>query len=784
MDFLNYHYNGLTESSFQKEPDLKCCSYLAYPEFDQSVYDNSEIQLKLCIMELYDLVHNRDGCIQDGFEEGSGLQKRDLLSKISEISSVISVCMETRLDVNDSAEVHFSQMQRLTEQRRNIERIRENVGEQKVLRDILDKISNSIQNQLFCLSKIVGTAEISSPKQEIYYDIDSGLTPLRIKYPYLTGTYTLLNYNGVDGSPLAFQYQEKKATSLAGASAETVHRAHIVNRAPGRFMYESECRSIEDAERSARIKLRNKKQANLQVGAKDRGTKEYHIVRDSHSNPRAGKPGKPVSEMLGDSRNENSGQEQEQELGLEKEPAILEKFSGGITRLIVDKDRIRQVGGRSSLLQIDGWGLIEHERARRPTSSRHNHKVNRSDSEEEYTLDSSKDGIQADSRAKARRGRVSSLNTKDSGFDDFDSGNTNTTETTYHHNRDTSRGEEGGANRVGVLRGKFEKESKGRSERRVGIKEEDVEFVEDFGDWKSEGSGTRGGEANNRGSGDKMTSTDSGRIGRFRLDCFGSGMPSQYTNTGGRQLSNYRDTMYSTSSWLPLTRNTGFNYECLYSNSDKNSSRPSGSEYNPAAEYARFSNAVGKVIHPIIADESYRDNGKNIMNPKKLFNAKFGTLTEDTFKEIQEKLRLKMEGWTIHGSGLQDPRANLFWDPAVMTAASTVSPFYTNMPSSNSPLLTNTLIPTSNGVSRRQVFAEPIGISRFQSQRNLNKEEKPEFILDSSEIHPTSCPNHKSHINPAQSDISPTGCTQPLPPTNSKQFPIKSMKELARGRNK
>ncbi|KAJ1608542.1 hypothetical protein OIY81_2620 [Cryptosporidium canis] len=777
MDFLNYHYNGFTESSFQKEPDLKCCSYLAYPEFDQSVYDDSEIQLKLCIMELYDLVHNRGGCKQDGLEEGSGLQKRDLLSIISEISSVISVCMETRLDVNDSAEVHFSQVQRLTEQRRNIERIRGSVGEQEVLRDILDKISNSIQNQLFCLSKIAGTAEIGSPKQEQYYDIDSGLTPLRIKYPYLTGTYTLLNYNGVDGSPLAFQYQEKKVTSLAGASAGAVQRAHIVNRSPGRFLYESECRSIEDAERSARIKLRNKKQANLQVGAKDRGTKEYHIVRANHSNPRADKP---VSEaMLGDSRNEDSGQEQE------KEPAILEKFSGGITRLIVDKDRIRQVGGRSSLLQIDGWGLIEHERARRPGSSRYNHKVDRSDSEEECAPDSFKDEIQVGGGAKARRGRVSSSNAKDSGFNDFDSGNTNTTETTYHRNGGTSREEEeDGASRVGILRGKFEKESKGRSQRRVGIKEENVEYMEDFGNWKSEGSNTRGGEANNRGSGDKMTSTDSGRRGRFRLDCFGSGMPSQYTNTGGRQLSNYRDTMYSTSSWLPLTRNTGFNYECLNSNSDKNSSRPSGSEYNPAAEYARFSDAVGKVIHPIIADESYRDNGKNIMNPKKLFNAKFGTLTEDTFKEIQEKLRLKMEGWTIHGSGLQDPRANLFWDPAVMTAASTVSPFYTNMPSSNSPLLTNTLIPTSNGVPRRQVFAEHIGISRFQSQRNLNKEEKPEFILDSSELHPTSCHNHNSHLKPTQSDISPTTRTHPLPLTNSKQFPIKSMKELVRARNK
>lgn len=741
MDYLSDHFNGFIDSEYHKEPDLKCSSYLAYPEFEESVCEDSEIQLKLCIMELYEYVHNGCGSLKDG-EERRGFQKGELLSIISEISSIISVCMETKVDHKDSADVHCSQVQRLREQRRNIDRLREVVDGHEVLSDLVWKISHSIQSQLFCLSRIVNTVELSSPRQDDYYELDSGLTPLRIKYPYMTGTYTQLNNGGAEYRQAAIKYPRNKTTisnispGVANGIMGIMQGSPLAGKCGEEYFIEEGeeqgYQSIEEAERDARLKLRNRKKANCQIDLKERGGEEYHMVKDAHSKSRVEGGGR---EHLSASESLNKE---------ELEPAILEKFTGGITRLIVERGKARRSGGRPPpLLEIDGWGLIEHHREERPATPRDGirgggNSTLDSSSDEECTSDPHTHARLVFSDSRTSRGcRVSRHSEKSTerrdcscSNDDFDA---------------ASNGS------VRTLKNRFEKDH-----RKVG-----PEFKKDCSHSKSTTT-----------HGDKMTSTESNRRGRFKLECSSSSMPTQQTNTTSRPLSNYRDTMYSTSSWLPLTRNTGFNYECLNSNSDKNSCKPSGSEYNPAAEYARFSDAVGKVVHPIIADESYRDNGKNIMNPKKLFNAKFGTLTEDTFKEIQEKLRLKMEGWTIHGSGLQDPRANLFWDPAVMTAASTVSPFYTNMPSSNSPLLTNTLIPpSSNGVNKRSALLESIGLSRLSANKEFNKQPKSELILDPPEL--TQTPPLTSMQNSCVSS-----------PASSKQFPIKSMRELARRRKK
>ncbi|KAH8583441.1 uncharacterized protein ELE39_000209 [Cryptosporidium sp. chipmunk genotype I] len=806
MDYLSVYCNGdATESVFHKDPDLRCCSYLAYPEFDESVYDDSEIQLKLCIMELYDFVHNRRNSLKKGNEDFHQFQHSELLKIITEISSIISVCIETKVDSKDSIDVQNSQVQRLTEQKKNIERIGESVGDNEMLVDIVEKISFSIQNKLFCLSKIVNEVEQFSFKQEEFNDIEYGLTPLRIKYPYLTGTYTQLNYNNSPNSPqTTFQYEEskinmaKRAVDNIGMALATVEESAVSNGRFDEYEYTKKYRILQEAERNARINLRNRKNANLKAVVKGRSSEEeYYIVRDDHSHFRNQEDSSVIKAS-------NSMHQEE------LETSISDKFSGGVTRLIMDSSKIRKSNDKGSLLNIDGWGLIEHHREETPVIPKYKSNFNGSEFEGDSDVDSQKDGkLIIDRRFKLNmsKNKGTRLNShkEDSCLSDYGSGNTNTTKTNYSRRlikrkeKNINKGDDSydednsHTNSVRKLRNKFEKDSRSNTHWEI-EKEDNMRLVEEFDEWEvkeDEDEKLKSKNNNsNRRNGNKMTSTESGKKNKFRLEFSGSGMPSQYTNTVNRQLSNYRDTMYSTSSWLPLSRNTGFNYNCLNSNSDKNSNKQSGSEYNPAAEYARFSDAVGKVVNPIIADESYRDNGKNIMNPKKLFNAKFGTLTEDTFKEIQEKLRLKMEGWTIHGSGLQDPRANLFWDPAVMAAASTVSPFYTNMPSSNSPLLTNTLIPSSNGIPKRPGFLESIGISRISSHKGLSKTDKPDFSLRSSDLPTISTSPHNPLSHSHSRSHSPSPRAQKTVNTFSsfssshKSIPIKSMRELAKRRNK
>ncbi|KAK9171142.1 Uncharacterized protein cmbei_8004490 [Cryptosporidium meleagridis] len=765
MDYLSGYYNDdVTGSNFHRDPDLRCCSYLAYPESEESVYGDSEIQLKLCIMELYDFLYNRDNSL---IKENPEFQHSELLKIITEISSIISVCIETRVDIKDSIDVQNSQVQRLNEQKRNIERIRETVENNKILLDIVDKISSSIQNKLFCLSKILNTFEPFSLKQEETYDQEYALTPLKIKYPYLTGTYTQLNYNNTPNGPQTiYQYQEskininKEIVDSIGIDL-TNNKEYIAHSDQfNQYEYKKGYQTLEEAERNAMIKLRSRKNANLQAGNKDISKEEeYHIVKDDYLNAK---------------NQQDYSNNQQENIG------IYEKFSGGITRLIKDNNRIKRLNGKSSLISIDGWGLIEHHKECTPVSPKYKYNKNNLKSEDES-----------------------------SNLSDFDSGNTNTTDTKYStrinkskekyiNKGDASCDEEdedddndNGTKSVRKLRNKFEKDLKSHIHWEIEREEDNVKLHEEFEEWEikedNEKKTIRNSNINsNKKNGDKIICTESNRRNKLKLEYSGSSMPSQYTSTNNKQLLNYRDTMYSTSSWLPLSRNTGFNFNCLYSNSDKNSNKQSSSEYNPAAEYARFSDAVGKVINPIVADESYRDNGKNIMNPKKLFNVKFGTLTEDTFKEIQEKLRLKMEGWTIHGSGLQDPRANLFWDPAVMTAASSVSPFYTNMPSSNSPLLTNTLIPASNGVSKRSGLLESIGPSRLSLHKNFNRGgDKPDFILRPSDLQPSGSTSPKNPHSRSSSPKIPqtnTNANSTLS-SNSKSIPIKSMRELSRRRN-
>ncbi|CUV08000.1 unnamed protein product [Cryptosporidium hominis] len=800
MDYLSGYYNDdVTGSIFHRDPDLRCCSYLAYPESDESVYGDSEIQLKLCIMELYDFLYNKNNSL---IKENQDFQHSELLKIITEISSIISVCIETKVDIKDSIDVQNSQVQRLTEQKRNIERIGETVGNNNMLIDIVDKISSSIQNKLFCLSKIVNTVEQFSLKQEEFYDNEYGLTPLKIKYPYLTGTYTQLNYNNIPNSPqTTYQYQESKVNinketpDNIGMNLTNIKEYVVNNDQFNQYEYKKGYQILQEAERNAMIKLRNRKNANLQAAIKDTSKEEeYHIVKDDHLYT---KNQQDYNQLI---NNTNSNNQEEEKIG------ICDKFSGGTTRLIIDNNRIKKSNGKDSLLCIDGWGLIEHHKEDTPVSPKY--KCNNLESEDESSLDLYKDN----KLLINRKYKLNINNNKEeSNLSDYGSGNTNTTETKYSRrinkskekyiNKGDSSCEEDNNNNstknVRKLRNKFEKDLKSHIHWEIEREEDNMKLHEEFEEWEikedNEKKATMKNNNNNNNiisnkkNGDKMICTESNRRNKIKLEYSGSTMPSQYTNTNNRQLSNYRDTMYSTSSWLPLSRNTGFNYNCLYSNSDKNSNKQSGSEYNPAAEYARFSDAVGKVINPIVADESYRDNGKNIMNPKKLFNVKFGTLTEDTFKEIQEKLRLKMEGWTIHGSGLQDPRANLFWDPAVMTAASSVSPFYTNMPSSNSPLLINTLIPASNGIPKRSGFLESIDPSRFSLHKSLNRgEDKPDFILRSSDLQSSGSTSPKNPLSHSRSSSPKTPQTNTninrTFSSNSKSIPIKSMRELSRRR--
>ncbi|KAF7458782.1 hypothetical protein HWI79_629 [Cryptosporidium felis] len=722
-------------SLIQKEPDLRCSSYYAYPEFQESVYSESEIQLKFCIRELYDFLYNKRGL---GISEPMGnetLGDRELLVLISEISSIISVCMETKIDNEDSLDVHHNQVYRLKEQERNIYKILSNIGENEVLFDLVLKVSNSIQNMLFCLSKMEHNEERLHFSQKEPREFELSLTPLRIKYPYLTGTYTPLNQN--DGG-----------WRVVPSKVREVNKKELKTEFMSSYTDLSDEKALELAERAARISLRNKinKQPNC--------LEDYKITKSSINDFNSVDRKHSLDSELTSSQFKKIQTQNQRKAMFTDNEEVSEKFLGGATRLIVDSSQIKEPNSKYSIMMIDGWGLIEHH-------SEQEREKNFSDSEKllkkeltespSQTQDGSKIAV-IDKRAHRKGGNYPGSVRRDPKKNltsDTGSGNTNTSSF-------EEKSEKGNESSVRKLKNRFERESERRNYRKIIEEgEADVEIEE-------EANGIVG-----KTKRDKIISACSSRKGKAKQEYSKSFMPSQFTST--RQFSSFKETMYSTSSWLPLSRNTGFNYDCLNSNPYRNSERHPGTEYDPAAEYARFSDAVGKVIHPIIADESYRDNGKNVMNPKKLFNAKFGTLTEDTFKEIQEKLRIKMEGWTIHGSGLQDPRAEIFWDPAVMTAASSVSPFYTNMPSSNSPLLTNTLIPTNNGVSKRTGFLETLGVSRLALQKGQSKSGKTSLTPESDPI------ESESRRSTSVSQSPPNANSH-----NPEYFPVKSMKDLPR----
>ncbi|KAH8738745.1 hypothetical protein FG386_000536 [Cryptosporidium ryanae] len=745
--------NEKKEKAITNYPDLRCSVYLAYPEFDEYVEDESDVQLMFCIRELYDYVYNKNQYIElskkliinksvevadnngelgDNLKSYSVIDKfvehntnqvnntancnengkyyddigdciNDFLNFVSNISSIISVCLETKLDRNQSANVYNKQIQRLREQERNIKRIRDYAIDNYLLLNLVEKVSNSIQYKLYCLVKICNDYSINiTDDREI--DREFNLIPLRIKYPYLTGTYIQVEerefYGDTREECLSRDSKIYYKNPLeANVYTNNKELARLNNNINDEGYNEDIQKLISRIELNARSKIK---------GNRNKIKPETHgesIPHDENSN-----------QIVGDQKFKGielpKCDKYERKLDTNCE-VIMDKLVGGATRIINQK-----TGKDVTRMKVNGWGLIRHNLNK-------NHIEDTSKSVRNNTRDCL---CKRDERGENDEGDIVVIdrrkNKKEGNSKKLLILNENNVRCKKNQNssrvcliKNNEKSEQTcnceckcecmgncSSNNVRKIKSIFEKESPRR----------DVELYNSESDYsdRSTLNNEKKINTNNRKYKDsylKQRKKVSSRVGSP------SHVPLQSTNgitTGTstrQQLSNYKETMYSTSSWLPLSRNTGFNLEYLNSNIKMNE-KQQGTEYNPAAEYARFSDAVGKVIHPIVADESYRNNGKNILNPKKLFNAKFGTLTVDNFREIQEQLRLKTEGWTIHGSGLQDPRANLFWDPAVMTAASTASPFYTNMASSNSPLLINTLIPSNSPVSRRTTYNQEFSL--------------------------------------------------------------------------
>ncbi|KAH7648033.1 hypothetical protein FG379_000816 [Cryptosporidium bovis] len=825
MELLANNKNNEEKKKVLKNyPDLRCSVYLAYPEFDEYAEEESDVQLIFCIRELYDYVYNKkeyvelskklnlsndmeiiskdielkkninndvdiSKCSEHSKSEikianrsenneynceiGSCVQ--EFLDFVSNISSIISVCLETKLDRNQPASVYNKQIKRLREQERNIERIRYYAIDNEVLLNLVEKVSNSIQYKLYCLVKICSDNSICINDDKI---IDNGfqLTPLRIKYPYLTGTYIQVGEKDINGNVKGEDLLLDKNRSWYKDHLETreyknSEKCKYLNNTNGN---EITNKMINEIELNARNKLKgNKNKTKLRIKEESDMYNSYYL--NNRNENICDKEFEDDYASLYNKYDKNSNENCE---------VTMDKLVGGATRIInkkMEKDIME--------MKVDGWGLIRHN-----LDKKHIEDINKSvknyvhdslgNAEEKKdivvidrrknkkigtsnkALSFSKNNSNSEKPKNSKIGCSNGNNEKPDSTCNSESFSYNTCSDDYTDNSNNKS--------VRKMKSIFEKSS---PTKRVLVYNNEINndgFLISDNKKKVNTNYRKNKDSYSRSN--KKVSSIVGSPSHVHSQNI-SGIT---TGTSTRQqLSNYKETMYSTSSWLPLSRNTGFNLEYLNSNVKANE-KQSGSEYNPAAEYARFSDAVGKAIHPIVADESYRNNGKNILNPKKLFNAKFGTLTVDNFKEIQEKLRLKTEGWTIHGSGLQDPRANLFWDPAVMTAASTASLFYTNMQSSNSPLLINTLIPSNSQITRRMSSNQ-------------------EFILDSPSISSSHSSfsdeleiNHQNCRTDSQSDekleyYKEKSREESVSVTNGSNYtqnPISSMRNLSKRRNK
>ncbi|EEA05112.1 uncharacterized protein CMU_041850 [Cryptosporidium muris RN66] len=585
-------------------PSLKSCCYLDYPDYDESIEREIDIQLHLCIRDLYNYVHN-----SRVVHIKSKISSQIFLRCIGDLTSIVSVALETQSDENLDVSIQKQAISRLQDQLTALCSIRRTAEENTDLMKLISRTENAISAKLYCFGRLIeeGDEKISINDN---FNNQYCLTPLRIKYPYVTGTYTpILQFpsssiqSSKPNKPISTLRMLNQSNyrvndtipNLGSEKFSGISLAMLLARA--RYTHEtlSQLKNSYNKEKSSkeifyRFNNNEDKETNLRSNNEiDNSISIKHQYNHIHNTKH--------------NKNKNK----------KEDSCVNQNIYGGAARLIVNKSWKTSKNAKGFV--VDGWGIIE------PNVEQ---VIQLEDSIYDVNLIKNEISQLTPKSNKIKSNLIQSVHNKMCKPNDGNQ-KINTPNIKVGDN-------------VAILRGIFEKDVLyTNTKSNNNLNKERLNLLEN-----------------------KNTETGSRPVSSI------SYMPSQFC----RQRQVHRDAALCTSGWN-TGRGVAINFDTTDSNAEKLKEKSSGAEYDPVAEYARFSNTVGKVIHPIVADESYRNDSRRLRNPQKLFNAKSGTLSEDVFREIQEKLRLKMEGWTVQGSGLQDPRAYLFWDPAVMTAAST-----------------------------------------------------------------------------------------------------------------
>ncbi|OII77949.1 hypothetical protein cand_037570 [Cryptosporidium andersoni] len=584
-------------------PSLKSCCYLDYPDYDESIEREIDIQLHLCIRDLYNYVHNSRVVHIE-----SKISSQIFLKCIGDLTSIVSVALETQSDENLDVSIQKQAISRLQDQLTALCSIRRAAEESTDLMKLISRTENAISAKLYCFGRLI---EEEDEKISINDNFNNQyfLTPLRIKYPYVTGTYTPTLQFPSDSiqsskpnklnSTLRMLDQSNKVNdtipNLGSEKFSGVSLAMLLARA--RYTHET----LSQLKNSYNNKEKSSKEIFYRFNNnEDKGTN----LRDNNEIDNSISINHQY-DHIHNTKHKNKNKKEDS--------YVNQNIYGGAARFIVNKSWKTSKNAKGFV--VDGWGIIESNAEQVIQLEDNIYDVNLIKNEISQLIPKSN---------KIKSNLIQSVYDKMCKPNDGNQ-KINTPNIKVGDN-------------VAILRSIFEK---------------DVLYTN-----------TKSNNDLNKerldSLGNKNTETRSRPVSSI------SYMPSQFC----RQRQVHRDAALCTNGWN-TGRGVAVNFDTTDSNTEKLEEKSSGAEYDPVAEYARFSNTVGKVIHPIVADESYRNDSRRLRNPQKLFNAKSGTLSEDVFREIQEKLRLKMEGWTVQGSGLQDPRAYLFWDPAVMTAAST-----------------------------------------------------------------------------------------------------------------
>ncbi|KAL7068481.1 hypothetical protein ACR3K2_10900 [Cryptosporidium serpentis] len=586
-------------------PSLKSCCYLAYPEHDESIEREIDIQLHLCIRDLYNYVHN-----SKVVHIKSKISSQIFLKCISDLTSIVSVALETQSDGNLDISIQKQAISRLQDQLAALCSIRRIAGESTDLMKLISRTENAILAKLYCFGRLI---EEEDEKISINDNFSNQycLTPLRIKYPYVTGTYTPVSQFPSDSIQSS---KVNKPTSTLRILDQSNYKVN--DTIPN--LRSEEFSGVSLAMLLARARYTHETLSQLKNSYNDKEESSKEILYRFNNNEDKG------ANLEGNNKIDNSvsinhqcdrihNTKHNKNENKKEDSCLNQNIYGGAARLIVDKSWKTSKNAKGFV--VDGWGIIE------------------SNTEQVIQLEDNLYDV------NLIRNEISQLTPKSNQI------KSNLIQSVHdkmckpnHGNQKINTPNIKTGDNVTILRGIFEKNILYTSNK-------------SNSDFNKEGFNSLE---------NKNTKTRSRPVSSI------SYMPSQFC----RQRQTHRDAALCTNGWN-TGRSAAINFDTTDSNTEKLEEKSSGAEYDPVAEYARFSNTVGKVIHPIVADESYRNDSRRLRNPQKLFNAKSGTLSEDVFREIQEKLRLKMEGWTVQGSGLQDPRAYLFWDPAVMTAAST-----------------------------------------------------------------------------------------------------------------